>query len=467
MNRTEYTYDNAGELLTALTFTSGNVAIPAENYWFGYNTAQSMTARTNNTSVSSYTVNNLNQTTTDGTGYNLSYDNNGNRVGKLQSASFFYTYDDENQLISAATDTTSWPVASRWKTDITYDTQGRMRTRKEYTHNGSGWVLSTETRYIYDGRRVIQERNGSNVPQVTYVRGLDLSGSFERAGGIGGLLSRAAHSGANGATLSHAFYHADANGNITKMIDASQASVADYRYDPFGRTISSSGTLVAANVYQFSSKELMAKSGFYYYGFRFYDPVTQRWPNRDPIHERGGINLYGFVRNSPTRLVDLFGLAFYPSDFVGPLLPGDTRCPDSPPGVSVHDNAGRAKKMGDLNLPAAAGWFHEMVKTGAPWDYKNGPYPNAKQYENFGNFNYGVTGSALGFNSWTLQNEAGIAQQNDPNTRGAGSGTPGSRWDPGSGVWPYGDEMKDNKWIRDGINYNRDYPPGNGPGPCG
>ena len=28
------------------------------------------------------------------------------------------------------------------------------------------------------------------------------------------------------------------------------------------------------------------------------------WPNRDPIGERGGINLYGFVRNSPTRRVD-------------------------------------------------------------------------------------------------------------------------------------------------------------------
>lgn len=112
--------------------------MPAENYWSGYNSAQSATARSNNASLSSYTVDNLNQTTTDGTGYTLSCDNSGNRVGKLQSASFFYTYDDENQLISAAAETTTWPVGSRWKTDITYDTQGRMRTRNEYTCNGSG-----------------------------------------------------------------------------------------------------------------------------------------------------------------------------------------------------------------------------------------------------------------------------------------------------------------------------------------
>jgi uncharacterized protein RhaS with RHS repeats len=36
-----------------------------------------------------------------------------------------------------------------------------------------------------------------------------------------------------------------------------------------------------------------------YYGYRYYDPVTGRWPSRDPIGERGGVNLYGFGNNSP------------------------------------------------------------------------------------------------------------------------------------------------------------------------
>jgi uncharacterized protein RhaS with RHS repeats len=31
----------------------------------------------------------------------------------------------------------------------------------------------------------------------------------------------------------------------------------------------------------------------------FYDPGTGRWLNRDPIEERGGVHLYGFVRNNP------------------------------------------------------------------------------------------------------------------------------------------------------------------------
>jgi hypothetical protein len=35
----------------------------------------------------------------------------------------------------------------------------------------------------------------------------------------------------------------------------------------------------------------------------------QRWVNRDPLAERGGLNLYLFVGNDPIRLVDLFGFA--------------------------------------------------------------------------------------------------------------------------------------------------------------
>ena len=43
------------------------------------------------------------------------------------------------------------------------------------------------------------------------------------------------------------------------------------------------------------------------YGYRYYDPLTGRWPSRDPIGEMGGTNLYGFVSNSPTQFVDLLG----------------------------------------------------------------------------------------------------------------------------------------------------------------
>jgi RHS repeat-associated protein len=46
----------------------------------------------------------------------------------------------------------------------------------------------------------------------------------------------------------------------------------------------------------------------YYYGYRYYDPNTGRWPSRDPIAEEGGINLYGFVGNDGVNWVDLLGM---------------------------------------------------------------------------------------------------------------------------------------------------------------
>jgi RHS repeat-associated protein len=45
----------------------------------------------------------------------------------------------------------------------------------------------------------------------------------------------------------------------------------------------------------------------YYYGYRYYDPETGRWPSRDPIEEQGGINLYGFVGNDGVNKWDLLG----------------------------------------------------------------------------------------------------------------------------------------------------------------
>ena len=39
----------------------------------------------------------------------------------------------------------------------------------------------------------------------------------------------------------------------------------------------------------------------------FYDPCAQRWLNRDPIAEAGGINLFEFVQNGPTIKNDALG----------------------------------------------------------------------------------------------------------------------------------------------------------------
>jgi RHS repeat-associated protein len=212
---------------------------------------------------------------------------------------------------------------------------------------GDGWILDSETHYIYDGNRVIQERDGSNVPTVSYTRGNDLSGSLDGAGGIGGLLARS-HGYSSGNWSTHSFYHADGNGNITYMLNSSQSVVASYRYDPFGNIISQSGSLADANVYRFSSKEIHVASGMYYYLYRFYDPNLQRWINRDSIRELGfealrahytrkgkptrrdGDNLYKFVENDPVSKWDYLGLdnpgCDWPVTGIPCILPGAADC---------------------------------------------------------------------------------------------------------------------------------------------
>src|SRR6266545_1253318 len=67
-------------------------------------------------------------------------------------------YDDENQL-------TRITVTNSWKTEFTYDGLFRRRIRKEFTWQNSAWVPTNEVRYVYDGRLVIQERDGNNLPQ--------------------------------------------------------------------------------------------------------------------------------------------------------------------------------------------------------------------------------------------------------------------------------------------------------------
>lgn len=47
-----------------------------------------------------------------------------------------------------------------------------------------------------------------------------------------------------------------------------------------------------------------------YWG-RMYDPNLQRWIQRDPIGEQGGINLYQFVGNNPVNRTDPWGLNSY------------------------------------------------------------------------------------------------------------------------------------------------------------
>jgi len=57
-----------------------------------------------------------------------------------------------------------------------------------------------------------------------------------------------------------------------------------------------------------STKYFDDESELAYYGYRYYSPEMGRWVSRDPIQERAGHNLYGFVNNGPATRFDFLGL---------------------------------------------------------------------------------------------------------------------------------------------------------------
>jgi RHS repeat-associated protein len=310
-----FSFDNIGQLSFA------NDSNDNYDVGYGYDAAWNLSLRTNYwgyppNAVESFT-NDVKNELTGLSGELWQYDANGNVTNRDDGVNilFQYSWDDENRLTFMEYDDCGTPYYQL--NQLVYDGLGRLRQMAEYSWDGAEWVPSVGKGYIYDGMRVIQERDENNTPLVSYTRGRDLSGTFEGAGGIGGLLARSdGYDSGTGNWTSNAFYFADGNGNITYLTDDSQGLAASYKYDPFGHEMSATGPLAAENSYRFSSKEMFAKNlewygAIYYFGYRFYDPNWQRWLNRDPIGERGGMNLYRFCDNTPITSVDRNGRIVY------------------------------------------------------------------------------------------------------------------------------------------------------------
>ncbi|UDQ98359.1 RHS repeat-associated core domain-containing protein [Lentisphaerota bacterium WC36G] len=82
-----------------------------------------------------------------------------------------------------------------------------------------------------------------------------------------------------------------------------------YDYSPFGQLSKNNETV--ANPFKFSSEYAEKETGLIYYNYRYYNPVNGKWLKRDPIGERGGMNVYGFVNNNPIYEQDYLGLFSY------------------------------------------------------------------------------------------------------------------------------------------------------------
>ena len=257
--------------------------------------------------LDNYTANALNQYTSMSVGVsptlNPLYDSDGNATAyPLPVAPTAYStlaWDAENRMISS--------TAGGSTTFYQYDANSRRIAKS----TGTTTALS-----IYDGWNVIAEyalQNSSFILHTSRLWGMDLSGTLQGAGGVGGLLCE---SQITNAQISNFFPAYDGNGNVSEYLSTTGTLAAHYEYDPFGNAVVNSDATGQFN-YRFSTKPLDSESGLYYYGYRYYDPVTGRWPSRDPIEERGGKNLYGFVGNDAIGRNDSLGLMDWDNQLPG------------------------------------------------------------------------------------------------------------------------------------------------------
>jgi RHS repeat-associated protein len=188
---------------------------------------------------------------------------------------------------------------------------------------------------IWDGFTIIQSLTHSQTHTLTnsFIWGLDLSGSLQGFGGVGGLLAEV-HDG------TPYFAAFDANGNVTEYVSTNGTLVAHYEYSPFGEIVVQSGDMADAFTHRFSTKPWCSVTSLSEYEFRMYCPGMGRWASRDPIGERAGLLLYNICRNNGIGSVDTLGLATIrwppPGEIssppIGMILPPDVTFPSiSPP----------------------------------------------------------------------------------------------------------------------------------------
>jgi RHS repeat-associated protein len=266
-----YVYDTASQLIN-LTYQRGATRLGELTYTYddrGNRTRIGGSfARTGMpTAVNSATYDTANQLTTRGAS-TLTHDANGNLINDgVQS----YTWDVRNRLIAI--------TGPGLTASFTYDAFGR-RIKKI--------INGVETSYLYDSLTPVQELS-NGMPTANLLTGLSRDEYFTRTD----------------ATGTHTLLP-DSLGSTLAIVDTSGLVETQYIYDPFGGTTATVGS--SSNSFEFTGRE-QDGTGLYYYRARYYSPTFQRFISEDPLWNcRGDINLYTYVRNSPTNFTDPTGL---------------------------------------------------------------------------------------------------------------------------------------------------------------
>jgi len=211
------------------------------------------------------------------------------------SGTISYTYNARGDLVQRAVGSDAW----------TYDWDARSLLRR-VTRNGAevarfeydplGRRLEkvaggATANYVYDGVDIVRETvSGGSTTTYGYIHGPGIDEPLARE---------------NVATGTLTYFHADGLGSIVKVTDTNGSVVLTRQYDAWGNL----ETGAADPGYAYTGREWDPETGLYYYRARYYDPKIGRFISEDPIGFLGGVNLYAYVDNRPTEMIDPLGWA--------------------------------------------------------------------------------------------------------------------------------------------------------------
>lgn len=283
-----YTYDANGNRLTQTTASgTTNYTYDADNQLIkvvlpgGRTITYAYDANGNRTTISdsaltsvTYTVNNLNEYLTVA-GVTYGYDADGNLVSSTTNGvTTTYTYNDRDQLATAAVGGVTYTYGYDAMGDLTSVTSNGVTT--DYLVDPTGTVDGT----FSAGGAVLDH----------YIYGAGLAGAINAAGAA-------------------SFYDFDGAGNTADITNSTGTITNTYSYLPFGELLSSTG---GTNLFTFGGEFGVQTTGDGLYTMlaRSYDPTIGRFTQPDPLGLKGGdANLYRYVGNNPVNAVDPTGLS--------------------------------------------------------------------------------------------------------------------------------------------------------------
>jgi RHS repeat-associated protein len=218
------------------------------------------------------------------------YDGFGRTVEKrsARQGTQWFVYDAESRLIEVRN-------PNGHVVRMTYDPLGRRIGKSEYDSQG---VLLGETRFTWDGLRLLQEKRNRQSSVYLYADGYD---PIARVDGYGELEKIR-------------YYHNDLNGLPEQLTETDGATVWKARYRVWGSTLGETREpyFIEEQNLRFQGQYLDRETGLHYNTFRFYDPDIGRFTTPDPIGLAGGLNLYQYAPN-PVGWVDPWGLSCTPN----------------------------------------------------------------------------------------------------------------------------------------------------------